>query len=324
MRKQRRGGVLLRRREIADDQHTSGAQTNGPAAVPVEPSERGDRGVPAPVAVRPAKRPRPRIAGPLEAFLRHPFVALLPAILLVAGAVFLGIQRDPEYEAQARITVGNTNVNPFLLQEVVAGNQAIAASYARAIAARPVAVAAARDAGISPAQAADRLEATQVVGSTLIQVEGKGRSSRGAVALANAGAQALIGYVRRVNRSNEPQRLFKEYQRAQAAARRAERRTINLLRSSKRESRESTEAKVAQDLARLKAEDLAQRYRAASVESAAASRLTLIAPAAEADSDRRDVLEQLLIVGTVGGLVLGFALALLLANWRLLGTLRRA
>lgn len=324
MRKQRRGGVLLGRRQIPDDQHTAGAHTNGPAAVPVEPSEYRERPVPMPSAGTPAKPPRPRIAGPLEAFLRHPVITLLPAIVLVAGAVVLGIQRDPEYNAQARITVGNTNVNPFLLQEVVAGNQAIAASYARAIAAEPVSIAAARDIGIAPGQAADRLTASQVPASTLIEVEAKGGSPRAAVALANSGANALIDYIRQVNRSNEPERLFDQYQKAQAATRRAERRTVALIRSRGDNSRAAAQAKVRQDLARLKAEDLANRYRSASVEAAAASRLTLIAPAADADSDRADVLEQLLIVGAVGGLVLGFALALLRANWRLLGALRRA
>jgi capsular polysaccharide biosynthesis protein len=291
--------------------------------VPVTPSERGDGSVRIPSAGTAVPPPRPRIAGPLEAFLRHPVLTLLPAILLVAGAVGLGTQRDPEYKSHARITVGNTNVNAFLIEKVVAGNQAIAGSYARAIAARPVAIAAARDAGISPGQAADRLDASQVPGSTLISVQAKGSSPRAAVALANAGATNLITYVRRVNETDEPDRLFKQYQKAQAAARRAERRTIALLRRDDN-SRAAAEAKVAQDLARLKAEDLANRYRAASAEAEAASRLTLIAPAADADSDRREVLEQLLIVSIVGGLVLGFALALLRANWRLLGALRRA
>lgn len=323
MRKQRRGGVLLGRRQIPDDRHTAGAHTNGPAAVPVEPSEQRDRRVPMPSSGMAAKPPRPRIAGPLEAFLRHPLLTLLPAMLLVAGAVVLGTQRDPEYTSQARITVGNTNVNAFLIEKVVAGNQAIAGSYARAIAARPVTTAAARDAGIPPGQAADRLTASQVPGSTLIEVEAKGSSPRAAVALANAGATNLIRYVRQVNESDEPDRLFKQYQKAQAAARRAERRTIALLRSDDN-SRAAAEAKVAQDLARLKAEDLANRYRAASAEAEAASRLTLIAPAADSDSDRGEVLEQLLLVTVVGGLVLGFALALLRANWRLLGALRRA
>jgi capsular polysaccharide biosynthesis protein len=265
---------------------------------------------------------RPHVAGPLEAFLRHPFTTLLPLLLLVAGAVFLGVQRDPEYTAQARIAVGTTDVSPVLLEEVVAGNQSLAASYARAIATSPVITAAAREIGIAPTDAADRLDATPVPGSTLIQVEATGLSEAAAVALANAGASELIDYVKRLNRTNETAELFRNYRRAQAAARRAERRTQELLHSERRDSPVTTRARIKQDIAALKASDLANRYRAASQSASNASRLTLIAPAATADSDARDVFEQLLLVGAVGGLVLGIALALLRANWRRLRTLR--
>ena len=136
------------------------------------------------------------------------------------------------------------------------------------------------------------------------------------------GARALIDYIARVNRSNTAQSLFRQYQEAQGEARRAEQRTQALLKSPKRNTRRITNARIAEDLAALKASDLANRYRGASLEASAASRLTLIAPAADADSDRSDVLEQLLVAGAAGGLVLGFALALLRTNWHVLRTLR--
>ena len=301
-------------RERADDDPR-------PAAIPLDPVDDG-RDVrdylSAPAATR------PRVAGPLEAFLRHPVTTLLPLLLLTAGAAFLGAQRDPEYTAQSRIAVGTTDVSPYLLQEVVAGNQSLAATYSRAIVTEPVVRGAARATRIPPAEAADRLSASQLPGSTLIQVEATGRSQAAAVALANAGAEELIEYVKRLNRTDETAELFKDYKKAQAAARRAERRTQELLHSERRDSPVTTRARIKQDLAALKASNLANRYRAASQSAANNSRLALIAPAAGADSDQRDVFEQLLLVGAVGGLVLGFALALLRANWRVLGALRRA
>lgn len=302
-----------------------GEQAGEPVAVPLEPLDALEAEFARPPKLEkpsPAVPLRPRIAGPLEAFLRHPFLTLIPLLLLVAGAVLLGVERDAEYKSASRIAVGNTEVNPFLLERVVAGNQAIAASYARAIEARPVAEDAARAVGISPEQAADRLQASQVPGSTLIQVEATGPSSGAAVELANAGARSLIDYIERVNRTDEAEDLFKQYQKAQAKARRAERRVQALLRSSQRNSERVTRARIAQDTAQLRATDLANRYRAASIEAAAASRLTLLAPAVDADSDRREVFEQLLVAAAAGGLVLGFALALLRTNWRLLRTLR--
>lgn len=348
MRQQRRrrgGGVLGRSRtryEPSDGGNGSAVpiEPDEPlrgsgAAVPLQPlggnagnggSNGGDGGRTAAgaTAAGPVVAPRPRIAGPLEAFLSHPFLTLLPLIALIGAAIALGMERDPEYTAYARITVGNTDVNPFLLQEVVAGNQALAASYARAIEAEPVTRTAAGEIGISPATAAERLSATPIVQSTLIQVQATGPSTAASTALANAGADALIDYVRRVNQTNDADELFEEYQRAQAAARRAERRTQRLLSDRRRnQSRAATEARIEQDLAALKASDLENRYRAASQSASAASRLVLIQPAADADSDRRDVLEQLLIAGAIGGLVLGLGLALLRANWPILRALRR-
>lgn len=338
MRDQKRTGAFGRRRS-----GNGKARPGGPAAVPLEPLEPHERREPRerlepiePIdaleaefartpsfeGAGPVGSARPRIAGPLEAFLRHPLPTLVPLVLLVAAAFVLGTERDPEYTSQARITVGNTDVSPFLLEKVVAGNAAIAASYARATEAEPVARAAGREVGISPAEAADRLSGTQVPGSTLIQVEAKGQSPAAAVGLANAGAEALIAYITRINRTDQAPSLFKQYRKAQADARRAERRTQALLSSSRPNQAKVTRARIAQDLALLRATDLANRYRDASAQATAASRLTLIAPAAGADSDRSEVLEQLLIAAAVGGLVLGLALALLLANWRVLRSLR--
>jgi len=52
--------------------------------------------------------------------------------------------------------------------------------------------------------------------------------------------------------------------------------------------------------------------------------LQLVVPASTADSDKSSVLQQSLLIGLVAGLVLGFALALLRANWYLVrGALAR-
>jgi hypothetical protein len=266
---------------------------------------------------------RPAIAGPIEAFLRHPFVTLLPALLLVAGAIAIGVTRDPEYTAKARIVVGNSAVPSFYLQNVVIGNQQLAGTYARVIGAAPVVTRAAKQIGIPPAQAARDLSASPVASSTLIQVEGKGASERYTVALANAGADSLIRYVGRATGiSGDARSLFREFKRAQGDARRAERQVQDLLKRSRRSSKELARRQLAEDTARLRASDLSNRYRAARSDAAQASRLTLIAPAAKADSDRRDVLEGMIALAAVGGLVLGLAVALLLTNWRVLRTLR--
>ena len=331
MSEQTRRSGLLRRRPRSDAGDGPPVRTNGSTAVPLDPGgpsrAAGDgdpHAVPSAAPAGPPGPERPRLAGPLEAFMRHPVLTLLPLVLLVAGAVYIGTQRDPEHEADARIAVGNTNVQAFLLQEVVTGNQALAASYSRAIDAPDVSLAAARAVGIPPAAAAERLSGSPVPGSTLINVEATGPNGPESIALANAGADALIDYVKKVNTTDEADDLFRRYQKAQAKARRAEQRTQRLLRSSRRNSPAATEARIEQDAAALKASDLANRYRAATVEANSASKLTLIGPANESESDRDDVLEQLLLIGAIAGLVLGLALALLRTNWPVLRSLRRA
>jgi uncharacterized protein involved in exopolysaccharide biosynthesis len=258
--------------------------------------------------------------------LRHPFLTLLPVVVLVGVAIFLGSSRDAEYTATARVTVGRADLPPFYLQQAMSGNQALAASYATAVDALPVATAAAQQVGVPPTDAADSLSGSQVAGSTLIEVEATGTSSNRAVALANAGSEALIDYIADISETDESRDLFRRYREAQVEVRRAQARVQRILRggTTKAEERKLAQAQLTEDSAQLRASDLANRYRAISLDGSTASRLRLIAPAAEADSDRRDVMEQLLVVGAVGGLVLGLALALLRSNWGLLRTLRRA
>jgi uncharacterized protein involved in exopolysaccharide biosynthesis len=260
--------------------------------------------------------------GPLEAFLRHPFMTLLPLVLLVAGAVYLGTERDPTYTSNARVNVGRADVPAYTLQGVVAGNTQLAGSYALTIGAAPVAEQAAGETGLTPAQASSRLGATLVPGSTLIQVEAEGPSSREAIALANAGAQALIDYVTDVNRNTESRRFLRQYRDAQREVQGLQRRVERLQRGGRRRRDELGRAQISLDAAQLRASNLANLYRASSIEPTTTSPLTLIAPAAKADSDRRDILEQMIIIGGAAGLILGLGLTLLRSNWGRLRTLR--
>jgi hypothetical protein len=242
-------------------------------------------------------------------------------LLLVGGAIVIGVQRKPEYTAQARITVGGSDVPPFALQTVVTGNQALAASYARVISAYPVVIDAARKVGIPPGAAANALNASPVASSTLIQVEAKGASAAFSIGLANAASESLINYVQRVSKTNASSTLFRQYQAAQAQVRRAQVRVQAAIRS--KSGAGLTKAQLAEDSAQLRASDLANRYRGTTFDAASSSRLTLIAPAAHATSDRRTMLERLIAIAAIGGIVLGLGLALLDTNWRVLRTLRR-
>src|SRR4051795_7333690 len=124
--------------------------------------------------------PTTPFVGPLESVIRHPFAAALPVVFLVAVALVIGLTRSPKYVSEARISVGRVDVPAFTLQNVVTGNQALASGYARAISARRVLTDAGKRIRIGPDQAADRLTASTIPGSTLIRVDGTGHSVRDA------------------------------------------------------------------------------------------------------------------------------------------------
>jgi hypothetical protein len=275
-------------------------------------------------AEEPPRRERPHVAGPLEAFLRHPIIAILPVLLLAGGAVYLGVERDPEYTAKARVNVGRTDVPAYTLQNVVIGNQAIAASYSRVVGTEPVTTRAGRVSGVGAGEAQDRLSASPVPQSTLIQVEATGTNERDAVALANAGAESLIRYVQRVERQGGSRVLLDRFRAAQRRVSRLERRVQSLSsgNNAKKNRDKLQDAQVDLDAARLTAQNAANTYRLNEGASPASASLSLIAPAAEADSDYREKLEQLILLGVVGGLVIGLGLALLRANRRALRSLR--
>jgi capsular polysaccharide biosynthesis protein len=273
----------------------------------------------APVADEPATL-RPRIVGPLEAFVRHPILTLLPLVLLAAVALVIGLQRDPVYTAKARVNVGRADVAPFVLQSVVGGNATLAASYARVISTEKVIRGAARRGGVTPQEAADGLDASPIPGSTLIQVEATGQSTAQAVSLANGGARSLISYVTSVTASREKRAAFKRYRRAQAEVERVQLRLVKLRKGGV--SPALSRALVDLEAAKLRASNLANQYRGTAGDPTGGSPLRLIAPAATASSDRASTLERLILIGVAAGLVLGLGLALLVTNRARLRALR--
>jgi hypothetical protein len=291
-------------------------QLDEPAA-PASPTPNGARV--APESPPPA---RPPIAGPVEAFVRRPLLVLLPLVVLIGAAIWIGLARDPVYTAEARINVGRADVAPFVLQNVVAGNAALAASYARVIATERVIDDASRRSDVSPGETFERLDASPIPGSTLIQVEATGPDEREAVSLANAGARALIAYVTKINRSRTTRAAFRRYRRAQAEVQRAQERVIVLRQRGAGARDELAAALVDYEAARLRASNLANVYRGTTGDPTGGSPLRLIAPAATADSDRGTTLQRLILIGAAAGLVLGLGIALLVANRARLRALR--
>jgi capsular polysaccharide biosynthesis protein len=249
----------------------------------------------------------------LEAAVRHPLLTILPVLLALGAGLALGLTRQEVYTAEARVSVGRVDVPAYTLQDVVIGNSTLANGYARVVSTAPVISRASTETGIPPAKVRESLSGTPVPGSTLIQVDAKGDSSKQAVGLANAGGRALIDYVDSVNRDQAAGDLLGQFRDAKLKEARL-RRELASLEARQAGEEEIEQAQVALDAAKLRATNLANIYQGTNSDPASGSPLRLIAPAATANSDFGSVLQRVLLIAAAAGLVVGFGLALLRAN----------
>ena len=228
------------------------------------------------------------------------------------------------YEAEARQAIGRVDVSqPGALAGFQSATRALASSYSRAIVAPAVVAPVARATELTPDEVRSRLEATPIPESAIISIRGSGPSEDEAIAVATSGARALDAYVARLNRSNpNARRLFREYRRAsrrlsdrrfaapagearrgpRAAAPRTNRRIQRLQRSL--------------DEALLNTRVAAENYAIARRSESNVSILQTISLPESATSDRETNFQIVLFGAVVAGILLGIALASLLANRR--------
>ena len=152
--------------------------------------------------------------------------------------------------------------------------------------------------------------------STLIRIEAEGDSAAEAERLANAAGAALIRYVTQLNVQQQDDTQLARYRRAQARAENARTRLIRVARRNP-DSEAAEQARLDLRTAELHARSVGARVLQATVAPSTENLLQLVVPAATAESDESDVLKEALLIGLAAGIVLGFALAMLRANWTL-------
>ena len=264
----------------------------------------------------------PRI-GPLEAVRRHKLVAVLPVIVLVALAILYSESRDPVYEAEARQAIGRVDVSqPGALAGFQSATRALASSYSRAIVAPAVVDPVARATGLSTEDVRDQLKATPIPESAIISIRGTGPSEQEAIAVATTGARALESYVARLNRSNpNAKRLLNEYRRASRvlSQRRFE------LDQAKRDAPGERSAATNRRIERLRQRTsdallnsrvAAENYAISRRSESNVSILQTISLPESATDDESSNLQIAIYIAVAAGLLLGIALASLLANRR--------
>jgi hypothetical protein len=236
---------------------------------------------------------------PLQAIARHPFLTLLPILLMVGGAVAFGLERKPIFTSEARLGVGELSPSAQTVAGIVEANQQLASAFSRAIDAQRVLTPAARELGLMSPEVERRLDATPVPESPVLVVSGTGPSKAEAVALTQVGTSALVRYIRALGDTDaEAERLLRELTKA--------RREVERLRAETLEPAAGPELEAAE----LRAQSLRAQYLD-TTQSPGATPITVLNPAESATDDRRKVLQLAIVVAVLAGIAVGAALATL-------------
>ncbi|HYJ00240.1 MAG TPA: hypothetical protein VEX36_11285 [Thermoleophilaceae bacterium] len=249
---------------------------------------------------------------------RHWRIVAAAAILFVAVALVLGLKRTPEYTATSELSVGHAFVDsPAGIPGVIEATKSLASVYSRTAGGAEVYEGMARRLRSQGIETTGAISASPIPDSPLIRVTGEADSEREAVALANAGSEALAAHVNgqvSAERSNDA--TVKRYEEASTEWRQAleasARATSNYRDDPSPSSRVvANRAAAKADVAELRREALRLEYQASGQSSANAPTLEAFSPSNAATSDRSSTLQILLFIGLIGGLAAGTALALL-------------
>jgi hypothetical protein len=217
------------------------------------------------------------------------------------------------------------NGDEFLFERTpgyVQAEQTLASAYSREVTSQFVYGPVARRFGISQSAVASRLSSSAVPSSPTFTINATGPSQQSAIQLAQAATTALQHYINVVNQGETTStQLLNRYRAAEQEADRlsalsgkldGQNRALPGSVSAKRRQ----DAHLASQVAQLKANALAAQYSNGSTVTRTGATIQVLNPAAAATSDRRTIAERYGVIGAAAGLVLGAALALLVANLR--------
>jgi uncharacterized protein involved in exopolysaccharide biosynthesis len=254
----------------------------------------------------------------LGALRRHWLAVVFPILLLVGGAVALGVKRPPKYTATATLQVGHVYVsNPAGVSTIIEATQTLAGVYSRTIQATAVQQDVAQRLKRASVPISGGLAATPLPNTPLIKVTAEATSAAGATALANAGAASLVDYVNHEVRATDVTgTLTKRYKQAALAYRQAKDTSDRMqrryeLHRNRRNKSARDEAGAATDSALLTLQTLRASYEQAVQGGVASAAVQPFSRAGPASSDRSRTMQILVFVGVLGGIAAGVALALL-------------
>ncbi len=264
-----------------------------------------------------------------HAIARHPFLAILPAIFLLAAGIVAGTKKHPSYSASATINVGKSDIITQATPGYVQAAQVLATSYSRVVMSEHVSIPVAHKLGEPVGTVSSHLTAVPIPGEPTFTITATGSSQQGAITLANAAVNAVVKFANvSQTQQGSPAQLLARYESAQSRADSLHSKSASL--AGKLASgvagvsqAEVTKAQVASQVAALQAQAAANAYATLS-ENGVAPVLDVFNPATSATSNRTSNIEKYAIVGVVAGLVLGLALAALVGGLEDRRAIRRA
>jgi capsular polysaccharide biosynthesis protein len=246
---------------------------------------------------------------------RHPFVVILPAIVLLAAGIVVGAKKPPTYSAVATVNVGKSDIVTQATPGYVQAAEALATAYSRLVTSQYVATPAAKVLHLSPAAASSDLTAVPIPNEPTFTITATGSSPSRAAGLANAAVAALQRYVRRTaSQQGGPTQLLNKYRNAQELAdglQQTSNRLSGLLAAHLGgvSQAQVTRARVASQIAALQAQALSGQYLSLASSAVAPVLSVLISPNGSTTVNRTSNIEKYGVVGGIGGFVIGIALA---------------
>jgi capsular polysaccharide biosynthesis protein len=260
---------------------------------------------------------------------RHWILTLLPVIILVGLGLVVGARKPPIYTSTATVNVGKSDINTQATPGYLVAAEALASSYSRLVMSSHISVPAGAKVGETPAQVASQLSAVPIPQEPTFTISATGSSPARASALANAAVKALQAYVvRTASQGGGPSQLLAKLTAAQARQVRLQQRVTDMTNSDVRaalnadpsanadtvvlspsQQAKINSAKVAAQMAQLQVQSLSGQYINLSTSGVAPTLDVLIPPTGVTTNNRSTNLEKYAVIGLVGGLVIGIALA---------------
>jgi Chain length determinant protein len=243
---------------------------------------------------------------------------LVGAIMAVAiaCALVLGVIRTPTYTAEARLVVGKSVQlnNLASIPGLSAASQDLASSYSRLVSTPAVVNNAAKRLGHKNGALGGSLSASPIALSPIVRIESGAKSSGAAVAIANAGAQALVDAVNQLNKEQTKagEDLLAQYELVDQQLLR-DSATLATLQKQGASADQLIAAQTAVDREQIQVTALADQYKAAFTPDQVNTQvIQRVGVAGATGNDRKKFLEIVLLAAAIGGFLVGTAAATLI------------